>query len=190
MCMTLAALMVAPRTVTAQSSWRPLLSSSLSFEKTEGVYYSMGTLSSLDVRLGFERRDGSTAPLFALSGSVGKGSFPLSGITCPLIQTCAAPPPPWVQTAMLWTGARIHRAGSAVTLRMLLGAGGIRVDGEGTDSRDGVNAARATQFGVRGEVDYAINDRFGVLFGAQYIDAGSLEAGMRRGGLSIGLRRH
>lgn len=89
---------------------------------------------------------------------------------------------------MLWTGMRVQRVGSDLTSRVLVGAGLIRVDGVGTDSRDGADAARGSQFGVRGEFDYAINSRFGVLFGAQYIDAASLEAGLRRGGLSIGLR--
>jgi hypothetical protein len=185
----LAALLANPRSTVAQSGWRPVLSSSVLVEGTSGTYYAMGGLLSVDARLGIERRETGIAPLLALAASAGRGTDQLGGLTC-VFDPCLASSPPWVQTAMLWTGARMHRTTSAVTTRIMVGAGLIRVNGVGTDPRDGTNAARGSQLGVRGEIDYAINDRYGVLFGAQYIDASTLEAGLRRGGLSVGIRRH
>jgi hypothetical protein len=174
----------------AQTGWTPTFAGGASVEGTSGIYFAMGTLLSAEMRAGVERREAGTAPLFAVSGSYGRATDLPSAASCPLIAGafCPSGPLPQVLSGMVWLGARHASTRSRWSWRAMAGVGVLRVWGRYIQTRDGTDTADSYQLGVRGEVDRALTDRVGLLIGGQYIDAARVEAGMRRGGLSVGVR--
>ncbi|MCU0636995.1 MAG: hypothetical protein MUE41_19175, partial [Gemmatimonadaceae bacterium] len=121
----------------AQTGWVPTFAGATSVDGTSGVYFSMGSVLSAELRAGVERREAGTAPVFAVSGSFGRATDRPSTVTCPLIVgvTCPAGTPPTVLSGMAWFGARHASAQSRWSWRAMAGVGLLRIAGDNVFER-------------------------------------------------------
>jgi hypothetical protein len=166
----------------------------ISASGTSGVYFDVGVLMQAEACVAIERRDRGISPVAAVSLSAGRSTQGVGGFTCPLIPgfVCTPPDPLGLVSSSAWVGLRgdLH---PTIRWRGLIGVGGLRFFGEDV-SPDGRRVGRydgqSYVTTLRGEVEFRVDPRFGVLFAAHYADAPRVEAGMRAtgGSIAIGLR--